>query len=82
MVVIPDQVSLPAECMGLSKDAFIFCSLLPVYNQQVGPNIGALGEGLVPGGQQIYITDQPVTTASEAQPARRADGWGGTAGKG
>lgn len=51
-----------------------FCSLLPVDNQQVGPHIGALGEGLMPGGQQIDITDQPVTTASEAQPAKRADG--------
>lgn len=29
----------------------------------------------MPGGQQIDITDQPVTTAREAQPARRADGW-------
>lgn len=41
----------------------------------MGPHIGALGEGLMPGGQQIDITDQPVTTAREAQPARRADGW-------
>lgn len=50
-------------------------SFLPVYNQQVGPHDGALGEGLVPGGQQIDVTDHPVTIASEAQPARWADRW-------
>lgn len=50
-------------------------SLLPVYNQQVGPHTGAPGEGLVPGGQQLCVTDHPVTTAGEAQPAAVADGW-------
>lgn len=29
----------------------------------------------MPSGQEIDITDQPVTTASKTQPARRADGW-------
>lgn len=55
---------------------------LPVDDQQVGPDVGAHGEGLVPGGQQIDVTDQPVTAAREAQPASRADGCKRTAGKG
>ena len=48
----------------------------------MGPHIRALGEGLVPSGQEIGITDHPITTSSEAQPARRADGWGGVTGAG
>lgn len=37
--------------------------------------------GLVPGGQQVDVTDQPVTAAGEAQPAGRTDGcrWEGRA---
>lgn len=48
---------------------------LPVYNQQVGAHVWALGEGLVPGGQEIDVADHPITTASEAHPASGTDGW-------
>ena len=50
---------------------------LLVNNEQVGPQIGALGDGVVPGGQQIDITDHPVTTAGKTLPARGADSWRG-----
>lgn len=52
------------------------CSqVLLVDNQQVGAHVGALGVCLVPGGQQVDVTDQPVAAAREAQPAVGADGW-------
>lgn len=58
-------------------DRHIFnCSrVLLVDNQQVGALVGALGVGLVPGGQQVGVTDQPIAAAREAQPAVGADGW-------
>lgn len=65
----------------LTSKSTPLCFPLPVYNQQVGPYIRALGEGLMPGSQQIDIADQPVTAAREAQPARRTDGWMWGAGK-
>lgn len=73
--VLSVNEDLCASSVHLKAKSLPFGSFLPVYNQQVGPHIRALGEGLMPGGQQIDITDQPVTTAREAQPARRADGW-------
>lgn len=56
-------------------DIFNFSDHLLVDNQQVGALIRALGVGLVPGGQQVDVTNQPVAAAWEAQPARGADGW-------
>lgn len=50
-------------------------SFLLVYDQQVGALVGALGVGLVPAGQQVGVTDQPVAAAGEAEPAGGADGW-------
>lgn len=50
-------------------------SLLPVDDQQVSAHIGALGDGLVPSGQQVGVTDHPVAAATEAVPARSADSW-------
>lgn len=41
----------------------------------MGALIGALGVGLMPGGQQFGVTDQPVAAARETQPARGADSW-------
>lgn len=38
------------------------------------PYVGAFGVGLVPGGQQVDVTNHPVTTARETQPAERTDG--------
>lgn len=53
---------------------------LPAYNQQVSPSphVRTPGNSLVPGGQEIDVTDYPVTAATKALPARRADGcvWG------
>lgn len=68
-------VCVRESCIASLQAKSLPLSFLPVYYQQMGPYIGALGEGFVPGGQQIGITDQPVTAASEAQPTSRADGW-------
>lgn len=57
-------------------------SFLLVYDQQVGALVGALGVGLVPAGQQVGVTDQPVAAAREAEPAGGADGWRWRSGKG
>lgn len=40
----------------------------------MSPHVGAFGVGLVPGGQQVGVTDQPVTAAGETHPAGRTDG--------
>lgn len=42
----------------------------------MSPHVGAFGVGLVPGGQQVGVTYQPVTTAGETHPAGRTDGCG------
>lgn len=48
--------------------------IVPVEDQKVRAHVRAFGVGLVPGGQQLDVTDQPVTTAGETQPAGRTDG--------
>lgn len=42
----------------------------------MSPHVGAFGVGLVPGGQQVGVTYQPVTTAGETHPAGWTDGCG------
>lgn len=40
----------------------------------MSPHVRAFGVGLVPGGQQVGVTYQPVTTPGETLPAGRTDG--------
>lgn len=46
----------------------------PVYDEQMGPHIRTLCKSLVPGGQEVDVTDHPVAAATEAHPSLRTDG--------